>query len=304
MPKFELKQKTKKAIIEKARIKSYLNSKYFSLFMNQYEWGGLNEQQSRFLLTQFWERGRIWAFILPESKTEEVEGELILTPFNETLTKNIYNYPTGVIPVNNRGASFIPNQVMKVNQDGVIGWAHSSHNSVYSIVDYYTDRLTEVESCIDMNLFTHKLPRLIVCSPEDKERVERIMRDIDEGNKRIFLDSEDTKAISNVLSSGESYIIDKLYTYKESLENELLTLLGIDNKGVNKKERLIVDEVNANNEIINEGADCFLDEMKIFCNKVKEVLGYTISVKSKMSVVKAVSEENKEDEEDDSREDL
>lgn len=304
MPKFELKQKTKKAIIEKARIKSYLNSKYFSLFMNQYEWDGLNEQQSRFLLTQFWERGRIWAFILPQSKTEEVEGELILTPFNETLTKNIYNYPTGVIPVNNRGASFIPNEVMKVNQDGVIGWAHSSHNSVLSIVDYYTDRITEVESCIDMNLFTHKLPRLIVCSPEDKERVERIMRDIDDGNKRIFLDSEDTKAISNVLSSGESYIIDKLYTYKESLENELLTLLGIDNKGVNKKERLIVDEVNANNEIINEGADCFLDEMKIFCKKVKEVLGYTISVKSKMSVVKAVSEENKEDEEDDSREDL
>lgn len=289
MARLEFKTLKKKAVVNKLATKTYLNSKYFSLFMNHFEFEGLNEQQSRFLLTQFWEVGRILAFILPESKTKDIEGELILTPFSESGYKNIYNFPTGVIATNSKGATFIPTEIMQVNKDCVIGFAHSSHNAIRYLVDYYTDKITEVETCIEMNLASHKLPRLITCSPEDKERVKRIMDNIEEGVKNIFLDTEDYQAINNVLSSGENYIIDKLYNYKTSLENELLTLMGIDNKGINKAERLLVDEVNANNDEINDGGDCFLDEMKIFCKKVKEVLGYTISVKAKRNEVSSVN---------------
>ena len=46
------------------------------------------------------------------------------------------------------------------------------------------------------------------------------------------------------LATTAPYLIDKLKSYQVSLENELLTILGIDNSGTQaKKAQMLVDEV-------------------------------------------------------------
>ena len=289
MPEIKLKTKKKNSSLVRRDIEMYYRSKYYALFMNGYEFEGLDYQQQRFALSQFWEVGTINAFILegskPESinvdnKTEAPNGVLVLTPY-APFKYNIYNFATEVTPVRLRGATFIPQRPMKVNKECVIGFAHSSHMSVRSIVEFYVEKITDVEVTINMNLQTHKLPRLVVCSPEDKARVEAIMNDIEAGLPRLFLTASDIKSIQAVLNSGGEYIIDKLYTYKLNLEKELMTILGIDNVGIVKKERENVDETNANNEEIDNGGDCFLDEMKIWTKQVSEILAYPLKVKEK-----------------------
>ena len=88
---------------------------------------------------------------------------------------------------------------------------------------------------------------------------------------------EDIKNIQ-LLITGQQYIIDKLYAYKQAVENELLTYLGIDNLGtMQKKEHFVVDEVNSNNDLINDFSDSFIDSMKSFCERVRTFLGFEMN---------------------------
>ena len=306
MPKQLIFEKKKKGVISKLATQAYYRSRFFSMFMNKFEITGLSDEQKRFFLSQMWEVGTINAYILegskpasiaPDEEVENPEGLLLLTPY-APFEYNIYNMPTKLTPVRLRGASFIKGTPLEVNKDCVIGWAHTSHQPIRYIVDYYVEKITEVEKTIDTNLFVHKLPRLVTCSPEDKDRVDDLLRKIDAGENALFLNVEDYNAIKAVLESGGNYIIDKLYQYKQNLENELFTILGIDNKGSDKKERLLVDEVNANNDAINQGGDCFISELEAFCERVKNVLGYTITIKNKAMPVMATSEEDYTEEED------
>ena len=297
MSETTMKFKRKGTLLSRAEIEGFYRTKYFSLFMNAYKFKGLNEQQERFLLTQFWEIGSINAFILEGSKPESIaikgeespQGELILTPYAPSMY-NIYNYPTRVRAVRLRGASFIPQTDMKVNEDCVLGWAHTSHNPVRTIVEFYVKKITDVEMTIRTHLFVQKLPRLIKCTPENEARVKQLMNDIEAGENRIYLTSDDIKDIESVLESGGTYVIDKLYSYKLNLEKELMTIMGIDNIGFVKRERENNDEINANNEEIDNGGDCFLDEMKKFTKGVTEILGYDLDVEEKQPRVEFVEQ--------------
>ena len=284
--------------IQSFNAKRFYENKYFALFLNRRHFPQLTKNQERFLLKSFWQNGCVCAFILEGTKqepslkqmlsnsskntlileNENANGLLLLVPF-ATAKYDITDAPSVVSYINKRGATFIPRGLKIVNKDCVIGWAHSSHAPIRSLVMYYIDRIVDVEQTIEMNLFVHKLPRLVVCSPEDRARVEDLMEKIARGEKKLFLDANDVQAIKNVLDSGSntSYIIDKLYQYKQNLENELSTFLGINNNPIEKAERLITGEVNSNNQLIAECGNCFDDSINAFCEEVSQVLDFPLT---------------------------
>ena len=281
----------------------FYENKFYGLFLNAYKFTNLTPSQTRYLLTRMWKQGSVACFIVEGTKREASMNDLLSNKSKSTLEVgndnpngllvfcpyavnqwNVEDMPSVVTLVNTRGATFIPATMQVVNRDCVLGWAHTSHASVRALVMFYIDKIVDVENTINTNLFTHKLPRLVVCSPEDHKRVEEIIEDIEQGKHKLFLDAIDYQAIKNVLDSGAGgFIIDKLYQYKQHLENELLSFLGINNIGIEKQERLIVDEANANNQIINDSSDCFLDSLKDFCEQIESVLGYPISVRANSS---------------------
>ena len=284
--------------IEAYTAKRFYENKYFGLFLNRRHFPQLTKNQERFLLKSFWQNGCVCAFIVEGTKqepslkqmlsnsskdtlileNENANGLLLLVPF-ATAKYDITDAPSVVSYINKRGATFIPKGLKIVNKDCVIGWAHSSHAPIRSLVMYYIDKIVDVEKTIEMNLFVHKLPRLVVVSPEDKDRVAELMEKIEAGEKKLFLDANDVQAIKNVLESGSntSYIIDKLYQYKQNLENELSTFLGINNNPIEKAERLITGEVNSNNQLISECGACFDDTIDIFCEEVSKVLNFPLT---------------------------
>lgn len=69
---------------------------------------------------------------------------------------------------------------------------------------------------------------------------------------------------------------------------------------IQKAERLITDEANSNNELINDSSDCFLDSLRDFCKDISTVLGYEIEVKAKSSpasneMIEEINDEGGED---------
>lgn len=303
MPKIKFKEIKESATNEVLNARRFYETKYYGLFLNAYDFTNLSKEQKHYLLKAMWMRGTCAAFIIEGTKPdaslkdilsnktasslvlaqEEQNGLLCFVPY-APVSYNIDDFPSVITYVAKRGAQFIPQTPKVVNRDCVIGYAHTSHASVRSMVMFYIEKIVDVEKTIETNLFTHKLPRLIICSPEDKQRVSDIVEAIENGEHKLFLDVQDWQAIKNVLDSGNgSYIIDKLYQYKTNLENELLTFLGINNVAIQKAERLITDEANSNNELINDSSDCFLDSLRDFCEDISTVLGYEIEVKAKSS---------------------
>ena len=297
----------------------YLENKYFGLFLNRFKFENVTNENQRYLLKKLWSNGCAAAFIIEGTRKEPTLNEALFNSSPNTITNgnvddnglicfvpfavdqwNIQDEPSVVTLINQRGAKFIPTKRMVVNKDVVIIWAHKSHMPVRSLISYYIDQMCDVQKCIDMNLFVHKLPRLVTCSPEDEARVKELMEKIENGEKKLFLSTEDVQAIKDVLSAGQgNYIIDKLKMYLQVLDNELLTFLGINNVPIEKKERLVTGEVESNDQLIEESGDCFEDTIRESCENVEKVLQYPMRLKERPQPEKVEEVEENEGEDED-----
>ena len=77
--------------------------------------------------------------------------------------------------------------------------------------------------------------------------------------------------IKTSLLTDINFINNDILLYSEKLIQECLGRLGINyNPASEKKERLVVDEVNSNNQQILLARAAFLDERKDFCKRAME----------------------------------
>ena len=253
----------------------YYQNKFYNYFMSNYEFEGLDYQQSNFLLRKFWKLGNIAAFRI---KNTDILG---LAEFTEQ-EFNMYDYPIRALLINERGVPFIPSQPLLVDEEVVIGYAQKNHKSVFSFIDLYCKKLANVEMAIKTNLNVQKTPWIIANSdPQAEAQLKAIFENVENGEEKLYINAEDVSKIQTLVS-GAPYLIDKLYSYKQALENEVLTFLGINNIGITeKKEHLINSEVEANNEVVDYSYDNFISAMEDFFERIKEVLGFDVKVKNK-----------------------
>lgn len=265
--------------IQRLELKAYYLNKYYNLFMNSYKWNNIDTQQKEFIMRQLWAVGTFATFKqeFTEGSTLHPKGLLVMTPYAVN-GWNIYDYPVKVNLINTKGVSFIPVKSMEVNKDVVLCWIQRNKKSIMEMVDFKINELVDVEMVIRANLKAHKIPYIFTIEPENEERFKLLYNKIMNDEEALFTSAEDINNIK-VLLSGAPYIIDKLYNYKKSLENELREYLGLDNLGVSeKKEHLITSEIEANDEVITESQNSFIDNLIEYCDRVREVFGIEISV--------------------------
>lgn len=270
--------------VRKSIFANYL-TKYFNVWLNSYEWRGISYDAQEFIMRRLWDTGSVAAFaiIKPDKKAEGTKPEF----FNDGLCGfttfavtgyNMYSYPAMLQLVNLRGTPYVPSKAQIVNKDAVICYAQHSKTPIFEIVKQYVEKITNVEMCIRTNLVALQLPVLIENTAENQQHAQELYNHIVNADPIFFVDAEELESYKN-LGVNPQYNIDKLYSYKNHLENELLTFLGINNVNIEKNEHLITDEVNANNEIINVFGDSVESNLKVFCENINKILGFNISVK-------------------------
>ena len=84
-----------------------------------------------------------------------------------------------------------------------------------------------------------------------------------------------------VLQTNSPYVADKLQEYKRNVWSEALSFLGVNNVADEKAERLITDEVNANNEMIDLSAQTMLLTRQQAAKKLNENYGFNVEVKQR-----------------------
>ena len=84
-----------------------------------------------------------------------------------------------------------------------------------------------------------------------------------------------TKGVT-VLKTDAPYLADKLQQLKTEIWNEALTFLGINNIMVDKKERLITDEVTRNQGGVVASRYSRLEARREACKQINDMFGLDI----------------------------
>lgn len=274
-------------------IKATYDNKYYNIFMNSLKFeGDITYEERNWLMKQMWTDGTICI-----TKDDYVDV-LHYTPYLVT-SYNYLEYPETIRLVNTHQAPFINvNRNYITNKDAVLLWILPSQQPIRRVVDYYISRLVQVDMVINTNLNVHKLPFFVGVSEQDIDKANDIIDRILNDELVIFRDLDDLNLVKSY-AAGAPYIIDKLYQYRKGLESELQTYLGVDNAGAdNSKDRFLVDEVNANNIETNTNMKGFIDNLTAGFEKVSELFGITITVRSNIEQSCSIHEQESSIEED------
>ncbi len=144
----------------------------------------------------------------------------------------------------------------------------------------YAKRLSDLERSQDVNLFQQTIPKIFITDEEGKLTLNNIIQSVRNFKYCIMARKGLTAQIqkSEILDNTAPYLLDKMQEQKQALWCEILTILGIENNNVNKRERLVTDEVNANNEFTNINLDIGYDMRTSFCEEFNEKFGMDITV--------------------------
>lgn len=199
-------------------------------------------------------------------------GVFIVLPSYGVGRYDIYNEPINYNVIGNNYNRTID------RDDGVIIRNNATASNDFDDLVLFAERINEVEQTMDINLNAQKTPFVVLCDEKERLTFKNIMNQVHKfkyaifGSKKLSLNSID------VLQTKSDFLLDKLQDHKNSLMNELLTFLGINNNNTDKKERLLVDEVNANNEFILVNIEHMYEERKLACDLINEKFGLNITV--------------------------
>lgn len=143
-------------------------------------------------------------------------------------------------------------------------------------MELFALRLYEAERTADVNIKAQKTPVLLLMDEKQRLTMENIYSQYDGNRPVIFGDKNSLgENVIKAISTQAPFIADKIIDYKKEIWNEALTFLGINNIMVDKKERLITDEANSNNELINLNLQSYLAPRQEACRQFNEKFGFT-----------------------------
>lgn len=217
----------------------YTFDQYLDLFteiaISSFDWVGLpSTVDARFIEVGLYEDKAMLYF------NDEVMGNLCLRGILGGQL-DVYN-----IPLDRRAYASNGYQRVCGRSDSVIIWDNMTHWCCKDKMTIYAKRLAELDATIDINCNAQRTPILIKGSEKQLLSLKNAYKEF-VGNEPVIFASNDFMECDGssfgVFTTGAPYVADKLYELKVNLWNEALTYLGVTNISIQKKERMLKDEV-------------------------------------------------------------
>lgn len=149
-------------------------------------------------------------------------------------------------------------------------------------IEIWTNRIVNTMRSLDVLQAQAKLPSIIETDEDTKLAIQQAVQDIDDNVLAVYVG----KGIAQSLRESKSLqtqfnpaVMDVMWNHLNNLKSEQLTAFGINNLNTSdKKERLITDEVNSNNDSIELNLQYRFDYRKRFCENFNAVFGTDIDV--------------------------
>lgn len=211
---------------------------------------------------------------------------------------NIYGEPVKVQPIAINGMSF---DVVNVNtniddkgeivlKDAVLIKNNLTSTPTYAMLKPFVEHLAFIWESKGINAGLSRVKALIHANKNNASFIKKELKSIIGSASAIPVVSEKT----NILKEIEKFDFNIEYTpdkYWEDFDKTFATICGwlgiTTNLSQNKKERLIVSEVESNDELTTISEDTRLDFRKMGCEEIKELFGLDVTCENKLPDVKA-----------------
>lgn len=253
------------AVMNNATYIQYYN-RLIELSIAMFDWTGLPDTiDPRFLELTLFKYGQAVFF------EDEVMGYLALTNAVQG-GFDVYGYP-----VASRAYSPYNNYQKNLTlDDSVIIYNNYLRKPSSLDVEVFAKRLYNLDRVIDVNANAQKTPVLIKCAETQRLTMKNLYKEFDGNSPVIFGDNGLNDANFTVLSTEAPYVADRIYQLKTQIWNEALTYLGISNINVQKKERLITDEVSRNMGGVIASRYSRLNARQNACEKINKMFGLNV----------------------------
>ena len=221
---------------------------------------------------------------------------------------NIYGEPAEVQPVAINGMTF---DRVRVNtklgetgdiemQDAVLIKNNLTSTPTYAMIKPMVENLAFIWQSKGINAGLSRVKVLLHANKGTASAIKQQLNSILGSSNMMPVVSEKTSILKEIekLDFNIEYEPDKYWEDFDKCFATICQWLGITtNLSQNKKERLIVSEVESNDELTTISEDARLSFRKLGCEQVNELFGLNISCENKVPDVKATQPmDNKDDE--------
>lgn len=254
------------------------------LACNRFTWTGLPETiDPRFLELQLFYRALAVFFKHPDN------DKYLVTKASPQGSWDVADNPTSFQVVGNgfrsqtlkavRTYRDIDNELVADDPECVPIWANYLRVPDLDIVMIYASKFAELDVTIEINSKNARRNKIVAVDENMRLSATNINRQVDEGSNFISLGESAMGAVPVALDLGiDTHAIEKLHIVKVRLWNECMGLLGINNANQDKKERLVADEVDANNEQVAANRAVALNARKDAAEQINKLYSLNIAV--------------------------
>ena len=160
-------------------------------------------------------------------------------------------------------------------------------SGILDLVGHYAEQMALASQSVSVNLLNSKLSYVFTAKTKALAESPKKMYDqIASGEPAVVIDSrlknaadgeETWKAFEQ--NVGGNYIVTNLLADLRKIEAMFDTEIGIPNANTDKRERLIQDEVNANNIETYSKCAMWLENLQDACKRVNDMFGLSIAVR-------------------------
>lgn len=268
-----MNKKTKKEI-ERYETKEVLLANYKNIACSVFKWDGLPKGiPPLYPETWLFQNGMACMIKLAE------DDYAILPVAYGSVKLNVYGLPmewrayaVGSSPQ----AQIIRNKVLN-EENSVLIWNDYERRPSYPFIEYLVKKMVNVDVTTDCNVNAQKMPYIIKSNQNNLLTAKNQAKMIMDGEEIVFKDEFDNVAVE-VLTLNAPFVADKLMDVYLEYHNRILSFLGVDNLPVEKQERMLTGETDANDEALYLVREARLKMRKDACEKINKLWNLNVSV--------------------------
>lgn len=172
---------------------------------------------------------------------DDVTEKLLAMPYTSVGSLDYYGRPQAIRPLPYYGA--YNRTLYKKRGEFVIMYDNEAHIPIYPRITASAERMALIKRTMDINIEEQQTSRYWKTSEEKKLSLQKALEQIDSKNHAILTyDGLDLADMTGILLPAP-YVADKLNEAKKEEWSEFLEDIGITSNTVQKKERVITDEI-------------------------------------------------------------
>lgn len=273
--------------MERQIIKNHFMKKFEIIALNLFSWENLPPTiEERYIEKALFNKGLVCLV------DDENFGQIVVgCSYSQNM--NIWGEPTEVITTGyNYIKTFSIENTLNTNaylefgnKNAIVCQNNDLAISTREILEYYVNKLVEVELSTFTNVYLQKFPFLINTTKDNEMTMKTLISKVDKGEPYIMYNKKiaDLTTAVDVFNLNVPFVADKLLQYRFETEREIYTLFGFNNN-FEKKERLLTDEVNVNNDFINCNIDSMYKKRKQFAELMNRKYGWNVQVKKRYEI--------------------